>query len=283
VAALVRTIAPYSLYTPHTGATTYDLSVPPIPTACITVEDAEMLGRMYARGQQIRLILNMTARMAAPVTSYNILAEVVGRESPREVVVIGGHSDSWDVGTGAIDDGGGIFTSWEALKIIHDQIVAGRLQRPRRTIRVVFWVDEELEQQGAKTYLNNQLNELENHVLAAESDSGNFAPTGFGFSGVPAAKAIMQQIGSVLLSRIGVGNITDGGADADNGYLVRAGVPGASLKSTGDYFWFHHSHADTVTHVNKQGFIDSVAAFAVMSYVIADMEQRLPNKEVING
>jgi carboxypeptidase Q len=283
VAALVRTIGSFSLYTPHTGEMSYEDGVPQIPTACITIEDAEMLARMYARNQSILLSLEMGATTGPTVTSYNIIAEIQGRDTPEEVVVLGGHSDSWDVGQGAIDDGGGLFTSWESLKIIHDLVESGKLQRPRRTIRVVLWVDEEISQRGAATYLQDHLSSLQDHVIAFESDSGNFQPVGFGFTGVPAAKVIMQQIGTLLAS-IGAGNITDGGADTDNGPLVQAGVPGGVLNSSGFddseayYFWFHHSNADMITHINKQGFVNSVAAFAVMSYILADMEERLPNK-----
>jgi len=283
VAALVRTVGSFSLYTPHTGGMSYDPPVPFIPSACITIEDAEMLGRMYDRGQTIVLSLEMSATNGPLLTSYNILAEVTGRESPEEVVVIGGHSDSWDVGQGAIDDGGGLFTSWEALNLINNLITSSQLQRPRRTIRVVLWVDEELGARGGATYLQDHLAELQNHVIAIESDRGNFHPTGFGFTGVPEAKKIIQQI-CQLLSAIGAGNVTDGGVDTDNSFLVDAGVPGGSLVSTGsdgstaEYFWYHHSNADMITHVNQQGFVNSVASFAVMSYVLADMEERLPNK-----
>jgi len=271
------------LYTPHTGGMDYQSGVPQIPAACITIEDAEMLGRMYARNQTVVLSLQMPATFGPVVTSYNILAEVIGRETPNEVVVLGGHSDSWDVGQGAIDDGGGLFSAWEALKIIHDLIKAGTLMRPRRTIRVVLWVDEEVSQRGAATYAEDFKDQLPNHVIAMESDSGNFQPVGFGFTGVPAAKVIMQQIGALMTS-IGATSITDGGADTDNGFLLPAGVPLASLQSTGSdgpnayYFYFHHSNADMLTHMNKTGMINSIAAYAIMSYVLADMEQRLPNK-----
>jgi len=258
----------------------YQDGIPKIPTACITIEDAEMLARMYARNQTVILHLQMEAHQGPEVTSYNILAEVIGRENPEQVVVLGGHSDSWDVGQGAIDDGGGLYSAWESLRIIHDLVTSGLLSRPRRTIRVVLWVDEEISQRGAITYAQDHAAELPNHVIAMESDSGNFNPTGFGFTGVPAAKVIMVQIGTLLAS-IGAGNITDGGADTDNGYLQ--GIPLGSLHSSGFggtnpiYFWFHHSNADMLTHINQQGMINSVAAYGVMSYVLADMEQRLPN------
>jgi len=243
---------------------------------------------MQARGQRIRVKLYMEAKNLDPVSSYNILAEVPGAQNPEQVVVLGGHSDSWDVGTGCMDDGGGMWSAWEAVNLINSLVQSGDLPRPRRTIRVVLWVDEEVSQRGAQTYLNDHINELNNHVLAMESDSGNFMPLGFGFSGSQAAFALVDEIGKVLLAPIGAGNMTYGdGADVDNGPLVSAGVPGGSLHSAGFdaqgadayYFYFHHSNADTFTIINHLGMRNSVAAFAVMSYVVADMEQRLPRSD----
>jgi carboxypeptidase Q len=159
------------------------------------------------------------------------------------------------------------------------------IPRPKRTIRVVLWVDEEISGRGAQTYYQDHINELNNHVLAMESDSGNFIPTGFGFSGSKDAFQIITEIGQVLLSPIGAGNMTFGnGADADNGPLVQAGVPGGSLTSTGFevlgkpayYFFFHHTNADTFTAIDPHGMKSSVAAFGIMSYVVADMDQTLP-------
>jgi len=152
----------------------------------------------------------------------------------------------------------------------------------------VLWVDEEVSQRGAKTYFEKHKPELIDHVIAFESDSGNFDVTGFGFTGTAEAKQIMQQI-ATLIAKIGAGNITDGGADVDNGPLVAVGVPGGSLKSVGFgsanpnpqnafYFYLHHSPADTITHLNRKGLRNSIAAFSVFSYVLADMEQRLPTE-----
>jgi len=134
----------------------------------VTVEDAEMMTRMFLRGETVTVELYMGAQTLPTTESYNILAEVVGSTYPEEIVVIGGHVDSWDVGQGAMDDGGGIFSAWEALRIIHDLVQAGTLPRPKRTIRVVMWVDEEIGQEGAAQYVQQHLAELPNHVLAVE-------------------------------------------------------------------------------------------------------------------
>eukprot|EP01119_Soliformovum_irregulare_P012072 TRINITY_DN3110_c0_g1_i1.p1 TRINITY_DN3110_c0_g1~~TRINITY_DN3110_c0_g1_i1.p1 ORF type:complete len:479 (+),score=139.75 TRINITY_DN3110_c0_g1_i1:72-1508(+) len=283
IAALVRSITPYSLYTPHTGSMYYQSGIPQIPCAAITVEDAEMMWRMQNRGQKIRVNLHMGAENGPPnVSSSNIIAEVVGSQSSQEVVVMGGHVDSWDVGQGAMDDGGGLFTSWSALSVINNLILEKKLPRPKRTIRVVLWVNEEMGARGSEVYLADHLTELKNHQLAIETDSGNFDPTGFGFTGTPAAQEIIRNI-STLLAPIQANQIWEGqGADTDNWPLVNKGVPGGSLKSTGFssspffYFNYHHSNADTMTALNQNGLRKSVAALAVMSYVAADIPERLP-------
>jgi len=189
-----------------------------------------------------------------------------------------------------MDDGGGLFTTWESLKLLTDLVTSGLIPRPRRTIRLVLWVDEEISQRGAQTYVEDHLSEMPNHVLATESDSGNFQVTGFGFTGNEEAEKILQQIGSILLSPIGAGNITYGngaGTDADNGYMQPYCVPLASLYSSGFneqlpiddiYFYYHHTNADMFNILNPDGLRNSVGALGVLSYVIADMEQTLPRR-----
>jgi len=218
VAVLIRSVTPFSLNTPHTGVMRYLDGIKKIPAAAITIEDAELMARMQNRGTKIVLQLYMEAQTLPMTSSYNVIAELIGRENANEVIVIGGHSDSWDVGQGAIDDGGGLFSSWEALRLISFLVKSGEIPRPRRTIRVVLWVDEEIGQRGAKTYAETYKNDLNNHIFAIESDSGNFNPTGFGFSGSQEAFTLVEMIGEVLLSSIGSGNITFGdGSDVDNG------------------------------------------------------------------
>jgi carboxypeptidase Q len=281
VAALVRSITPYSLYTPHTGSMYYSGRVRKVPTAAITVEDAEMLARMQARGQPIKLKLVMGAHSPPPTASRNILAQVNGSQLPDYIVLIGGHIDSWDVGQGAMDDGAGFFSAWEAVRIINNLIKQQKLPRPRRSIRVIGWVNEEMGARGAIVYKQKHQNELSKHQIAIESDSGNFKPTGFGFSGSASALSVMQNI-SALLAPLQADAIYPGqGADTDNGFLVDAGVPGGSLESEGFsekpfyYFNYHHSNADTITSLNYEGVRASVAAFAVMAYVLADIPENL--------
>jgi carboxypeptidase Q len=213
----------------------------------------------------------MSAQTLPDSESRNVVAEVVGRERPDEVVVLGGHIDSWDVGQGAMDDGGGSVAAWEAVRLIHDLGL-----QPRRTIRVVLWTNEENGLRGGNAYAGAHRSELDRHVLAIESDAGVFAPQGFGFTGSDAAFAIMQQVGR-LLERIGAGTITRGGGGADIGPIMALGVPGAGLNVDGTrYFWYHHTDADTIDKLDPREVALCTAALAVLAYVIADLPEPLP-------
>jgi carboxypeptidase Q len=269
VAALLRSVTPYSMRTPHTGATSYDSTVRAIPFAAITTEDADMLERMAQRGSRPVVRLKMSARTLPDAASRNVVAEMVGRERSEEVVVLGGHIDSWDVGRGAMDDAGGVVAAWEALRILKELGL-----RPRRTIRVVGWTNEENGLRGATAYRDRHRDQLHKHVLAIESDAGVFRPLGFGFTGSDSAFAIVQQIGK-LLEPIGAGTMTRGGGGADIGPIMATGVPGMGLNvDASRYFWYHHSHADTVDKLDPAEVGLCVAALAIVAYVAA--EEGLP-------
>jgi len=275
VASLVRSVGPYSMRTPHTGGMSYEEGVARIPHAAITSEDADMLHRMQRRAERVTVTLRMSARMLPDSESRNVMAEVVGRERPDEVVVLGGHIDSWDVGQGAMDDGGGSVAAWEAVRLIK----ALGLQ-PRRTIRVVLWTNEENGLRGGNAYRDAHRSELSRHVLAIESDAGVFAPLGFGFTGSDEAFAIVQQVGR-LLEPFGAGAITRGGGGADIGPIMQEGVPGMGLNVDGTrYFWYHHTDADTIDKLNPREMALCTAAMAIMAYVVADLPQALPRAPV---
>ena len=270
VASLIRSVGPYSMRTPHTGGMRYDSTVRKIPHAAITSEDADMLARMQARGERIRVRLTMSAETLPDVQSRNVIGEIVGRERPNEVVVMGGHIDSWDVGRGAMDDAGGVVVAWEAVRLMHKLGM-----RPRRTIRVVGWTNEENGLRGANAYRDTHRAEIDRHVAAIESDAGVFKPTGFGFTGSDAGFALVSQIGT-LLQRIGAGSIYRGGGGADIGPIMQLGVPGLGLTVDGTrYFWYHHTEADTVDKLDPRDVALCVATMAVMAYVLADMEETL--------
>lgn len=271
VGALLRSVTPHSLQSPHTGATDYAPDVEQIPFAAITVEDAQMMQRMVDRGQKVVVRLTMSARTLPEAPSRNVMAEWRGSELPDEVVVLGGHIDSWDVGQGAMDDGGGSVAAWEVLNVLR------RLGlRPRRTLRVVLWTNEENGGRGGEAYEDAHAAEIERHVLAIESDAGVFKPMGFGFGGSDEAYAVVAQIGT-LLERIGAGALTRPGGGADIGPLMRAGVPGMGLNVEGEkYFWYHHTDADTMDKLDPRELAECVAAMAVMAYVVADLPEALP-------
>jgi carboxypeptidase Q len=185
-------------------------------------------------------------------------------------VVVGGHFDSWDVGTGSTDDGGGSVVTWEALRLMKKLGL-----QPRRTVRVVLWTNEENGLRGALAYRDQHRAELPNHVLMLESDSGIFRPTGFGFSGTDAARARITEI-ATLLQGIQADRIGPSGGGADIGPSVEAGkVPAMSLSVDGDYFLIHHTPADTVDKIDPKDMSRAAAAIAVMAYVIADTPERL--------
>ncbi|MCX7906353.1 MAG: M28 family metallopeptidase [Bacteroidetes bacterium] len=269
VASLIRSVTPFSLQTPHTGSMSYDPQVPRIPHAAITVEDAELIARFAARGERPVVRLQMGARQLPDTLSRNVIAELIGRERPEEVVVIGGHIDSWDVGQGAMDDAGGCVATWEAVRLLK------RLGlRPRRTIRVVLWTNEENGLRGALAYAERY--RQTRHVLAIESDAGVFRPLGFGFTGSEAAYRIVRAIGSLLMP-IGAHQISRGGGGADIGPLMRQGVPGMGLVVDGTrYFWYHHTEADTVDKLDPGELNLCIAALAIMAYVVADLPEGLP-------
>ena len=271
-ASLIRSVTPYSMQTPHTGTmAAYGDSVPRIPHAAITVEDAEFMQRMQDRGERMLLTLRMQARTLPDALSHNVVAEIRGRELPDEIVVLGGHIDSWDVGTGAMDDAGGSVAAWEAVRLMK------RLgMQPRRTVRVVLWTNEENGLRGGNGYRDQHKSEIDRHVLAIESDAGVFKPLGFGFTGSDSAYAVIQQIGT-LLQPIGAGNMLRGGGGADIGPIMQLGVPGAGLNVDGSrYFWYHHSDADTIDKLDAHEFNQCVAAMAVLAYIVAEMPQKLP-------
>jgi carboxypeptidase Q len=271
VASLIRSVTPYSIRSPHTGALRYDSTVTRIPAAALSVEDAMMLRRMQNRGDRIVLHLAMQAHTLPDAMSRNVMAEIVGRERPEEVVVLGGHMDSWDVGQGAMDDAGGVVAAWEAVRLIQ------RLGlRPRRTIRVVGWTNEENGLRGAMAYRDARGADLNRHVLAIESDAGVFAPRGFGFGGAPEALAVVREVGK-LLAPIGADSVEDGGGEADIGPLMERGVHGMGLLTTPTrYFWYHHTQGDTIDKLDPADLAKCVAALAVMAYVVADLEEALP-------
>ncbi len=272
VATLIRTVGPFSMRNPHTGAMApYDSTVKAIPAAAITLEDAAMLHRMQNRGQKLVVRLDMEAQTLPDAPSRNVMAELVGREKPDEIVVFGGHIDSWDVGTGAMDDGGGMVIAWEAVRLLKQLGLT-----PRRTIRAVGWTNEENGGRGGQAYRDAHRGELSKHIAAIESDGGTFKFRGFGFTGNDSAYAVLRQIGR-LLKPLGGDSVFVGGGGSDIGPIMGEGIPGMSHNVDGTrYFWYHHSEADNIDKIDPRELAENVAAMAVMAYVLADLPGGLP-------
>jgi carboxypeptidase Q len=262
VAALVRSVTPHSLSTPHTGAMGYgDTSAKAhnIPTAAITLEDADMLHRIQNRGQQLRVTLQMEAHMLPDAHSRNIIAEVRGSERPDEVIVLGGHIDSWDVGQGAMDDAGGVVAAWEAVRLIKQLGL-----KPKRTIRVVAWVNEEMGGRGSAAYRDAHRAELPKTKFALESDNGVFTPKGIRLTGPDSMLPVVKEM-IAPLARIGVTQVTMGDPEADVTPLAEAGVPALGLDiDASRYFWYHHTDADMMNALDPHQVALCVATMGVV-------------------
>ncbi len=273
LAVLVRSVTPISLQTPHTGALEYSPGAPRIPAAAVTIEDATLIQRLVDAGNTVKVHLEMEARTLPDADSANVVGEIPGSEKPEEIVVIGGHIDSWDVGAGAQDDGSGIITCLEAAHLI---VKLGL--HPRRTLRVVFWTNEENGGAGGLAYREWVGDQAANHVAAIEMDGGAEKPTGFGISGRGDAQALLGKVRDIgkLLEKIDAGSIQPGGGGADIAPLMKDGVPGLAVRTVGThYFDWHHSPADTADKVKPEDLRANIAAIAVMAFILADMPESL--------
>lgn len=261
-AVLIRSVTANSLRSPHTGALRYDDKHPKIPAAAVTLEDAELLSRLARKGKTV-VELSLGAKTLPDSASANAVAELRGRELPDEIVLIGGHIDSWDVGDGSTDDGSGCVMAIEAAALLKELGLV-----PRRTIRVVLFTNEENGLRGAKAYY--EAHGKEKHVAAIEADAGAGAPRGFGVGGTPEQLADLQRY-APLFDGLGAAAIDGGGGGADIGPLMKDGVLGLGLHpDTSAYFDLHHSPADTFDKIDPDHLERNAAALALMAYILAE-------------
>lgn len=273
VASLVRSLTTHSLQTPHTGRLSYEEGVRKIPSAAITVEDAKLLQRLQDAGARVRVRLRMGARMKGMVASANVVAQLTGREKPEEIVLIGAHLDSWDVGSGAWDDGAGVVTSMEAILLLSELGL-----RPRRTIRVVLFTNEENGRHGSLAYW--KAHHGDHHVAAIESDRGAGRPKGFTAQGDDALVAAVALLATPLQA-IGAGAVRAGFAGVDVIPLADAGIPTLGLDPDATkYFDYHHTDADTFDKIVPEDLALQVAAMATMAWLLAESEETLPVQKV---
>lgn len=281
VAALVRSVTPVSLSTPHTGALRYEDGVPKIPAAAVTVEDAQTMHRLADRRVPVRVRLKLSGELQGEVPSHNVLADVTGREAPEEVVLLACHIDSWDVGQGAQDDGAGCVMVLEAVRLI-----AALPFRPRRTVRAVLFTNEENGLAGGRAYAAEHAAEVGNHVAALEADTGAGEPLGWRLdlrggdeeeTATLRADAIGRLAGlTELLEPLGATGLRRSYAGADIGPLVGLGVPGLGMDfDTTGYWPIHHTEADTIDKIDPVVLRRNVAVMAVTALHLAEMKGRL--------
>jgi hypothetical protein len=264
---LIRSIGTDSDRLPHTGQMQYADGVTKIPAAALANPDADLLSNMLRRGQPVRVRLDLDVGWTGAMkTAYNVIGEIRGREKPDEVVVIGGHLDSWDLGTGAIDDGAGVAITMAAGAMI------GNLEHaPRRTIRVIAFCNEEQGLYGGKAYADAHKAQLDLQQLGAESDFGSGRIYAFRAGVTPEAQPVIDRIGE-LLAPLGIAaDKLKGDAGPDIGPFAALGMPWAELAQDGsDYFDWHHTANDTLDKIDPKAMDQQAAAYAVMAYLAAD-------------
>ena len=271
IAVLVRSVGGADFRLPHTGATFYDPSLPKIPAAAVTAEDADLMANLASQGE-VRMHLVLTPKLNPMVQSYNVIADWKGSTHPEQVVIVSGHLDSWDLGTGAIDDGAGVVVSMQCIHLLQKLNV-----HPQRTIRFIAWMDEESGSEGAATYAEEHAGEIANHVGALESDLGADHPTGITFAGKPELADWLRPVAHQL-DPIGASSITSGEeAGEDVAAVVSKGVPGFTpTQDSRFYFNYHHTAADTFDKINPRHLNENAAVMIVTAYALADASTRAP-------
>lgn len=271
VAALVRSVGGAAYRLPHTGMTDYADNAPKIPAAALTEEDADLIAALGSQGP-VRMHLVLTPQELPDAVSYNVIGDLKGSEHPDQVVIVSGHLDSWDLGTGAIDDGAGVAVAMQAAHLVRQLGL-----HPRRTIRVIAWMNEENGLMGGKTYAEERAPEIANHFAAIETDLGAGHPLGIYMAGKPQLKAFLEPVAKVLqASEAGLLQFRDQvGADIDP--LRKRGVPNFSpIQDSRFYFNYHHTAADTLDKIVPRELAENAAISAVLAYALANLEQPLP-------
>lgn len=267
-AALVRSVGSADFRLPHTGFS----AAAGIPAGAVTAEDAELIAHLSAQGK-VRMHLTLSPQKLPDATSYNVIADLKGSEHPEQVVVVSGHLDSWDLGTGAIDDGAGVAVAMEAAEILQKLHL-----HLKRTLRVIAWMDEESGGAGSQAYTKDHLADFPNHVACIESDSGAAHPLGFDVKMITSAAEILRPVSSVLQS-FGASAMQPSSypPGADIAAMSEAGVPALGLLQDGrTYFHYHHTAADTLDKIVPSELRENAAAMAVMGYALASMKDPLP-------
>src|SRR5438094_6792806 len=269
VACLIRSVGGADYRLPHTGLTDYAGDAPKIPAGAVTAEDADLIADLVRQGP-VKIKLVLTPQTLPDVESANVIGDIKGSEHPEQVIIVSGHLDSWDLGTGAIDDAVGVAVSMEAANLIQKLGL-----KPKRTIRVVAWMNEENGSAGSKQYAKDY--GKENHFAAMETDGGAGHPLGLNIKGKAEVKKMLAPVAAILQqSGAGMLNLVEHcGADIEP--LEKAGVPAFSpIQDSRFYFNYHHTAADTLDKIAPKELAENSAVIAVVAYALANMEQPLP-------
>jgi len=271
VACLVRSVGNAEYRLPHTGLTDYAKDAPKIPAGAVTAEDADLIVDLVRQGP-VKLKLVLTPQTLPDAESANVIADIKGSEHPDQVVIVSGHLDSWDLGTGAIDDAAGVAVSMETANLIRKLSL-----KPKRTIRVIAWMNEENGEAGSKQYAKDHEKEIQNHFAAMETDGGAGHPIGVNIKAKPEVKGMFTPVANILqASGAGILDLVEHcGADIEP--LERAGVPAFSpIQDSRFYFNYHHTAADTLDKIVPKELAENSAVVAVVAYALANMERPLP-------
>ncbi|MBK7935377.1 MAG: M20/M25/M40 family metallo-hydrolase [Acidobacteria bacterium] len=271
IAVLVRSAGGSQNRLAHTGVMGYADGVTKIPGAAVSYEDAETIAWL-AKAGMVKIKLTLTPQTLPDVESYNVIADLKGSEKPNEIVIVSGHLDSWDLGTGAIDDASGVAMAMGVPAILKQLKI-----KPKRTIRFIAYMNEENGGRGAAAYFDAEKNSIANHFAAIEADLGASHPLGFLFAGKPEAMPYFAPISKILLSQGAGQTQVQGGVGADIDPLTRAGVPSFAPWFNGQtYFNYHHTAADTFDKIDPRHMAENAALVAVLAYGLANLERPLP-------
>ena len=271
VACLIRSVGGADYRLPHTGMTKYANDAPKIPAGAVTSEDADLIVDLVRQGP-VKMKLVLTPQQLPDVESYNVIADIKGSAHPEQMIIVSGHLDSWDLGTGAIDDGAGVAVSMEVANLIQKLHF-----KPKRTIRVIAWMNEENGEAGSKQYAKDHEKEFSNHFAAMETDGGAGHPIGINIKGNPEVKKMFAPVAAILQeSGAGILNLVEHcGADIEP--LEKAGVPAFSpIQDNRFYFNYHHTAADTLDKIVTKELAENSTVVAVLAYALANMEHPLP-------
>ncbi len=271
VASLVRSVGGAEYRLPHTGALRYADDAPKIPAGAVTAEDADLMAHLTSEGK-VRMRLVLTPQTLPDAVSYNVIGDLKGSEHPEQIVIVSGHLDSWDLGRGAIDDGAGVVVAMQAAQLLKQLHL-----RPKRTLRVIAWMNEENGLMGARAYQADHQSDIANHFAAIETDLGAGHPLGFYAQGKAEILTLLQPLAVILQSQ-GAG-ITRSAEEtgSDVSLLGAAGVPTfAPIQDSRTYFNYHHTAADTLDKVNPKELQENCAVVAALAYTLANMPQPLP-------